>query len=100
MTPSLLRQLANQAGPAGIAIPENAFAVDVEAVRFGIALRQLNLRQNRSIPRIKLVDGAVVGVDDPEQSLVPGDAMRSRCRARAWNASEDFAGLRLHQMHP
>src|SRR4029450_3212891 len=94
-----LDQPANQAGGASIAIPEHAVAVDVEAVRFGIARRQLNPGQNAPVRWIELVAGAGVGIDHPERSVVPRDSVCTRSGAGRWNASDDLAGLRLHQIH-
>src|SRR6516162_2052567 len=93
-----LHQPANHSGLSRVAIPENAFAVDVETVGFGISRRQLDFGQHPPILRIELVNRTVVGIDYPERSVVPGDSVGTRRRAGRWNASDDVARLRLHQI--
>ena len=86
-------QTANPAA-RGVGLPENAFA-DVQAVRLGIVLRQLNFRHRRPVFRIQFVDDASVGFHAPEKPVVPGEPVRPHSGRR--NRADDFAGLGLHQ---
>ena len=50
--------------------------------------------------RVQLVDGAVIRVDAPDHALVPRQSVRPGSGAGRGDASDDFAGLRLHQENP
>src|ERR1700736_1095868 len=92
----MLRQSADPR-TAGVAVPEIARAVDVEPVRRGVGLAQLDLCHSLSVLRVELVDGVIVRVDAPQHALVPRQTVRTLGCARPWYASNDLPGLRLHQ---
>src|SRR5215472_2274094 len=77
-----------------IAVPQDIL-VDVETVRFRIVSGQLNLGDHSSVSGIQLVDGAIIGIDAPEDAIVPSKAMSPD--ARSWNTADDLAGLGFHQ---
>src|SRR5215470_17455322 len=57
-----------------IAIPHDTL-VDVETMRFRLVSGQLNLGHHLAVSRIQLVNGAIIGLDAPQDAIIPSQTV-------------------------